>query len=116
MGTLGQNDMALFAAPKAALQALLYRDAASVAAAPAVSTPQVFRVAQEIIKQSDTFSMSFDRDTQNFTTLPRGAVIATDGATVYKVEHAEEAVIFPEPKRQDRPARRADGGAAGVSQ
>ena len=97
IGTLGQNDMALFAAPKAALQALLYQDAASAAAAPAASQPQVFRVAQQIIKLSDAFSMSFDHHTQNFTTLPRGTVIATDGATVYQVEHEEEAVIFPNP-------------------
>jgi succinylglutamate desuccinylase len=41
--------------------------------------------------------MSFGRDTQNFSALKRGEVIATDGDTVYTVSHDEELVVFPNP-------------------
>ena len=92
VGVLGQNDLSLFAAAAGALDALLRG-----AQAGGNGQPQVFRVAQEIIKLSDDFAMAFGRDTGNFTVLPAGAVIATDGATVYRVGHAEELVVFPNP-------------------
>ena len=66
-------------------------------ARPAKTAPHVFKVAQEIIKHSDEFRMAFDRSTQNFTSLPQHAVIASDGETVYTVRHAEELVVFPNP-------------------
>ena len=93
VGTLGQNDLSLFADVHAALDGLLR------GAAPAGSqiAPHVFKVAQEVIKLSDSFSMAFDRSTQNFTALRQGEVIATDGDTVYRVQHAEELVVFPNP-------------------
>ncbi|HAT29590.1 MAG TPA: succinylglutamate desuccinylase [Janthinobacterium sp.] len=93
VGTLGQNDLSLFADVALALDGLL-RGAAPQAAKVA---PHIFAVAQEIIKLSDDFRMAFDRSTQNFTSLPAGAVIASDGATVYTVKHAEELVVFPNP-------------------
>jgi succinylglutamate desuccinylase len=93
VGALGQNDLSLFADAAGALDDLL-----SGAAAASVRTqPHVFRVAQEIIKLSDDFSMAFGRGTHNFTALPAGATIATDGATVYRVGQAEELVVFPNP-------------------
>lgn len=93
VGTLGQNDLSLFADVHAALDGLL-RGAAPAAARV---RPQVFKVAQEIIKLSDDFSMAFGRETHNFTALKQGDVIATDGATVYTVIHDEELVVFPNP-------------------
>ncbi|HZV66795.1 MAG TPA: succinylglutamate desuccinylase [Telluria sp.] len=93
VGALGQNDLSLFAEVEAALDRLLR----GAPPQPAKAQPQVFKVAQEIIKLSDDFRMSFGRGTQNFTALPAGAVIATDGATVYTVKHAEELVVFPNP-------------------
>lgn len=93
VGALGQNDLSLFADVDRALDDLLR------GAAPAARKvePHVFKVAQEIIKLSDAFSMAFDRSTQNFTALRQGEVIATDGATVYTVQHPEELVVFPNP-------------------
>ncbi|MBM6698708.1 succinylglutamate desuccinylase/aspartoacylase family protein, partial [Streptococcus alactolyticus] len=41
---------------------------------------------------------AFDRSTHNFTSLPRHAVIASDGDTVYTVQHAQELVVFPNPE------------------
>jgi succinylglutamate desuccinylase len=97
VGTLGNNDASLFVQPKAALDALLRADLIVLSAPAAGSLPHRFRVAQEIIKLSDGFTMAFDRSTQNFTSLQQGAVIASDGATVYSVQHAEEFVVFPNP-------------------
>ena len=93
VGTLGQNDLSLFADVRQALDDLLR------GAAPAQSklAPHVFKVAQEVIKLSDDFTMTFDRNTQNFTPLHQGDVIATDGDTVYSVIHPEELVVFPNP-------------------
>jgi succinylglutamate desuccinylase len=93
VGTLGQNDLSLFADAATALDDLL-RGAAPAAAK---ASPHIFKVAQEIIKLSDDFKMAFGRETHNFTALKAGEVIATDGATVYRVRHAEELVVFPNP-------------------
>ena len=93
VGTLGQNDLSQFADVGAALDSLLRGGAPG----PAKAASHVFKVAQEIIKLSDDFKMSFDRATQNFTALRQGEVIATDGDTVYTVKHAEELVVFPNP-------------------
>ncbi|WP_295997966.1 succinylglutamate desuccinylase [Rugamonas sp.] len=93
VGTLGRNDLSLFADVARALDGLLR------GAAPGAATVEshVFKVAQEIIKLSDDFRMAFDRATQNFTALKQGEEIARDGATVYVVRHAEELVVFPNP-------------------
>ena len=96
VGTLGQNDLSLFADVEAALDGLL-RGAAMAPAGQYGRAPHVFKVAQEIIKLSDDFRMAFDRGTQNFTSLPVHAVIASDGDMVYTVRHAEEMVVFPNP-------------------
>jgi succinylglutamate desuccinylase len=93
VGTLGQNDLSQFDDVAGALNGLL-RGAAPQA--PKVQ-PHVFKVAQEIIKLSDAFRMNFGRETQNFTALKAGEVIATDGDTVYTVRHDEELVVFPNP-------------------
>jgi succinylglutamate desuccinylase len=93
VGTLGQNDLSQFDDVAGALDGLL-RGAAPGAAK---LRPHVFKVAQEVVKLSDGFRMGFGRDTQNFTALKRGDVIATDGDTVYTVFHDEELVVFPNP-------------------
>jgi succinylglutamate desuccinylase len=93
VGTLGKNDMAQFVHASAALERLL----TGAPAGSQVCNPHVFKVAQNIIKLSDGFKMTFGRDTRNFTAAPRGAVIATDGDTTYTVQHDEELVVFPNP-------------------
>lgn len=97
VGALGENDLSLFAQAGLALDGLLRGAAPSVAPAQA---PLVFRVAQEVIKSSPGFQLAFGRDTPNFTPLPPGAPIATDGAAVYKVGTVEERVVFPNPDVQ----------------
>ena len=93
VGTLGQNDLSQFADVGQALADLLR----GAAPGGAKAEPHVFKVAQQIMKLSDDFRMAFDRSTQNFTAMRQGDVIATDGATVYTVQHAEELVVFPNP-------------------
>jgi succinylglutamate desuccinylase len=95
VGVLGHNDLTLFASVALALDALL-RGAAPAAAASRAA-PQVFSVAQQIIKGSGAFAMAFDGATPNFTALAPGAVIATDGDMVYRVGSEEELVVFPNP-------------------
>ena len=93
VGTLGENDLGQFADAAAALAQLLR----GVDTGVAKKAPHVFKVAQEIIKLSDAFTMTVGRDTHNFMALRQGEVIATDGATVYTVRHPEELVVFPNP-------------------
>ncbi len=93
VGTLGQNDLSQFADASAALDRLL-RGQPGVEAKVA---PHVFATARQVIKLSDAFSMSVGRETWNFTPMKKGEVIATDGDTVYRVEHDEELVVFPNP-------------------
>lgn len=92
IGTLGQNDLAQFAAMASALHGLLRGVTDGQGRAPIV-----FNTAQSITKLSDAFTMSFGRDTENFTPLKKGEVIARDGDTVYTVQHDEEYVVFPNP-------------------
>ena len=93
VGTLGKNDLSLFADVSRALDGLLR----GLAPGAPVVEPHVFKVAQEVMKLSDDFRMAFDRNTQNFTALKQGEEIARDGATVYTVQHPEELVVFPNP-------------------
>ena len=93
IGTLGENDLSQFAAVSVALDGLLR----GAALAPAATPSRVFKVAQEIVKLSDDFRMGFGKETQNFTALKRGDIIATDQETVYTVFHEEELVVFPNP-------------------
>lgn len=93
VGTLGQNDLSQFADASAALDRLL-RGQPGVEAKVA---PHVFATARQVIKLSDAFTMSVGRETWNFTPMKKGEVIATDGETVYRVEHDEELVVFPNP-------------------
>jgi succinylglutamate desuccinylase len=93
VGTLGQNDLSQFAAASAALDRLLRGQPG----AGAGTRPHVFATARQVIKLSDAFTMSVGRETWNFTPMKKGEVIATDGETVYTVEHDEELVVFPNP-------------------
>jgi succinylglutamate desuccinylase len=93
VGILGGNDLSQFADAHKAID--LFIRSAKV---PAADAPQVFKVAQELIKHSDAFKMGFDGSTKNFTPMQPGALIAEDGDTVYRVGAATEYVVFPNPE------------------
>ncbi|NMM25789.1 MAG: succinylglutamate desuccinylase [Glaciimonas sp.] len=97
IGALGQNDASLLAQPQAALAALLRADPLVLSASAAVRLPRRFKVAQEIIKRSADFRMGCDRNTHNFTSMRQGEIIASDGESVYRVQQAQEYIIFPNP-------------------
>lgn len=101
VGVLGQNDLQQFAAMRDAMFALL----AGKLVLPEHNPAHIYRLAQEIIKHSDAFKMSFDKSTQNFTALNQGALIAEDGELRYTVQNPEERVVFPNP--DVRPGLRA---------
>jgi succinylglutamate desuccinylase len=90
---LGTNEPGRFADTRAALECLL-----GTAVAPAEARlPQVFKVAQELIKKSEAFRMAFGPETKNFTPMQPGEVIAQDGELVYRVGAETEYVVFPNP-------------------
>lgn len=94
VGVLGQNDLHQLAGMRAAIDALI----CSGTTQPShPHTPHVFQVVQEIIKRSDAFQMELDRATQNFTALAPQALIARDGATLYRVGPVTEYIVFPNP-------------------
>lgn len=94
VGVLGENDLSQFARTREALERLLR---SGHAREEHHNPPRIFEVAQEIIKLSDGFTMAFERDTKNFTSLAQGETIAQDGEVVYRVGAAQECVVFPNP-------------------
>ncbi|WP_420476310.1 succinylglutamate desuccinylase [Noviherbaspirillum sp. ST9] len=101
VGVLGSNDLGVAAVMAGTLDRFMRTGRLEADEA----RPRVFRVAQELVKQSDAFRMTFGKDTQNFTALPPGSVIAEDGDTVYRVGGESEYVVFPNP--DVRPGLRA---------
>ena len=60
---------------------------------------QLFAVAREIIKHSDSFQLNLQPDIENFTELPVGYVLAEDIAGMrWVVEEKGARIIFPNPK------------------
>jgi len=93
-GALGKNDLTPFFATQRALDALLR---SGPVAPVGEHWPELFTVAQEIIKHSNDFTLAFDRTVKNFTLMPPGAAIAHDGEVVYCVGDETEYVVFPNP-------------------
>ncbi|VVO32913.1 succinylglutamate desuccinylase [Pseudomonas fluorescens] len=60
---------------------------------------QLFSVAREIIKHSDTFHLHLPADIENFSELEKGYLLAEDIAqTRWIVEEDDARIIFPNPK------------------
>ncbi|MBM7455014.1 succinylglutamate desuccinylase [Oceanisphaera litoralis] len=90
----GQNEAGRFAAMECNLEQLISE--------PDWQPPvldlnriRVFRVCQEIIKQSEQFCFHFSDAVANFSTFPAGTLLAEDGAQQWFVREREEAVVFP---------------------
>lgn len=90
----GANDLAEFAGVAAALAAQISGDF-STDVRRAERELQVFRVSQELRKLSPDFRLAFDGQVLNFTPFPQGSLLAEDGETCYRVEAAEEYLLFP---------------------
>ena len=60
---------------------------------------QLFRVAREVIKESDAFILHLPSDVENFSELPKGYLLAEDaGKTRWIIEEKGARIIFPNPK------------------
>ncbi|MED5525996.1 MAG: succinylglutamate desuccinylase [Pseudomonadota bacterium] len=90
----GQNDMSRFKATADTL-AKLVSQRELVLPAYDESRLNLYRISRVINKQSDSFAFTFGEDVENFTTYPKGHLLATDGAIEHRVELDAEAVIFP---------------------
>jgi succinylglutamate desuccinylase len=99
IGVLGENDLSQFVETQEAIDQLLRCGLAQAGAdkSRALHKPSmlVFRVAQEMIKRSEAFQLTFDGNTQNFTEFAPNTVIATDGEQRYVVGSEPEYVLFP---------------------
>jgi len=93
IGTLGENDLGRFADAREALDVFLRTGQPPLGP----RLPDVFRVVQEIVRRSDAFRMTLDRNAANFTALPPGALIAEDVDIEYRVGPVTEHVVFPNP-------------------
>ena len=60
-----------------------------------LSRIRVFKVCQEIIKQSEQFRFHFSDDVANFSSFLPGSLLAEDGKQQWTVGNKEQAVIFP---------------------
>lgn len=93
IGTFGGNDLSRFADTHEALDVFLRTGQPPVSR----KLPDVFRIAQEVVKHSEVFRLMLDRDVMNFTALLPGTLIAEDGDFEYRVGPVTEHVIFPNP-------------------
>lgn len=94
VGALGGNDLSQFGDSRHALDQFIR----SGRPPSGEERPQVFKVAQEIIRHSDAFRMVCGGDTINFAPMEPGSVIADDGDIVYRVGDQTEYVVFPNPE------------------
>ena len=90
----GMNDLTRFAKVTEGLRLML-----SARQLPPVETkPRIFDVVGQLDKLSERFVLVVGSQMANFTAYPQGTLIATDGDYQYAVTHAEERIVFPNPK------------------
>ncbi|MDW6005222.1 succinylglutamate desuccinylase [Vibrio mangrovi] len=89
----GENDLTQFAAADKALGCFIRGETFS---ADMLAPIKVYQVARELKKLSDDFHfIDVSDDAKNFTSFAQGALIAQDGDVTYRVERANEWLIFP---------------------
>lgn len=90
----GQNDMSRFTAVRESLSLLLSQQELALKGYAAEDF-QLYRINQEIAKQSADFRLHFADDVANFTDYAQGTVLASDGDKTYMAEQDGEAIVFP---------------------
>lgn len=90
----GQNDARRFAAMERNLEQLISEPDWQP---PALDLNQlrVFRVCQEITKQSEQFRFHFADTIANFSAFAAGTLLAEDGEQQWFAQEQQEAVVFP---------------------
>ncbi len=90
----GQNDLQQFSQIKLALEALVSGLTAPHRQGEAVKH---YQVVQDILREQPDFVLNIPADALNFTAYPQGYVLAEQSGKVYRVEHLEEVILFPNP-------------------
>ncbi|MEA9391445.1 succinylglutamate desuccinylase [Acerihabitans sp. TG2] len=90
----GANDLHQFHAIRRALAALV-----SGAPLPERDGPPLrrYQVSQQITRHSPAFALLIPEDTLNFTAFARGELLAREPGREYRVEQAQEWILFPNP-------------------
>ncbi|MEQ5970716.1 succinylglutamate desuccinylase [Serratia liquefaciens] len=91
----GSNDLQQFAAINRALQAAVSGEALPQRMGEAL---RVFRVERSLIKRSEAFKLHLSDDTANFTELEQGTLLCEQPGEEYRVQHAREWILFPNPQ------------------
>jgi len=90
----GQNDMTRFIEVKQTLKALL--SGRDMGLSPYDEADfNLFKVSRAIDKHDDSFEFYFADDVVNFTSFPRGFLLASEKDTQYKIIEEGEAIVFP---------------------
>ncbi|MNT49676.1 Succinylglutamate desuccinylase [compost metagenome] len=58
----------------------------------------MFRVERSLIKRSEAFKLHLSDDTANFTELEQGTLLCEQPGEEYRVQHAREWILFPNPQ------------------
>ncbi|QSX31848.1 succinylglutamate desuccinylase [Shewanella cyperi] len=94
---MGQNDMTRFIATREMLSRLICdRDLELESYSP--DKVNLYQVCRVINKQAEDFEFTFASDVENFTSFPKGFVLAREGGKDIRVELDSEAVVFPNAK------------------
>lgn len=89
----GHNDLHQFATTQLALAALL----AGARTRSASVAPLRYRVVQQLTRSGERFRLYMSDDTLNFTAFTAGTLLAEEGDRCWRVEKAQEYVLFPNP-------------------
>jgi len=90
----GSNDLLQFAAINRALQGVVSAEPLPSRLGEAL---RLFRVEQSLIKRSEAFRLHLSDDTANFTELKQGTLLCEQPGEEYRVQHASEWILFPNP-------------------
>ncbi|NRB23472.1 succinylglutamate desuccinylase [Shewanella sp.] len=93
----GQNDMTRFIALREMLNRLITNQDLALEEFD-VNKVNLYQVCRAINKGCDDFEFTFANDVENFTSFPKGYILAKEGGMDIKVEHEVEAIVFPNAK------------------
>ena len=90
----GHNDMTRFAATREMLTRLITGTGLELEEFDETKL-NLYQVCRVINKNFEDFEFTFANDVENFSAFPKGHVLANEGGEQVKVEHQQEAIVFP---------------------
>ena len=93
----GQNDLGRFSGIRDALRRR-FRGQSAPSRKPPFDHLTVFEVVHEVLNTGKSFRFHIPDDVANFTDYQPGTLIWEDDDTSYRVGHAPEAIVFPNPE------------------